>query len=222
MKTFIVNLYRKYNHAAILLYYFVIHKWFSYLEVSVRPRFYMFSKLDIYIPFVKEFVIPYLAWFAYIAVALIFLGFKSKVDFIKLSVFMFSGMSICLFIYSLFPNGQSLRPEIVGTDIFANLVRMVYSSDTPTNSAPSIHVVNSMAVHFSLVNYKGFSEKKYIKAASFIIMLLIIMSTVFIKQHSILDVVYGFILSMILYIFIYKINYSTLFGSLNLNRNQNQ
>lgn len=207
MKNFLLNLYKKYNHALILLYYCVLHKWFSYLESSMRPKYFMFSEIDMKIPFVKEFVIPYIIWFAYIAVVMVYLGLRSKYDFLKLSLFMFSGMSICLVIYTLFPNGQNLRPEIIGNDIFSNLVRMIYKNDTPTNCAPSIHVINAIAVHFALINYENLKNKIYVKAISFILMLLIIMSTVFIKQHSILDVIYGIMLSIPLYLLIYKINY---------------
>lgn len=218
MKRSFVCLCRKYNHAIVLVYYFVVYKWFSYLESSVRPKYFMLSKLDMYIPFVKEFVVPYLIWFAYIAIIMIYLGLRSKYDFLKLSFFMFSGMSICFIIYTVLPNGQNLRPEIMGNDIFSSLVKMIYKNDTPTNSAPSIHVINAIAVHLALVNYEGLRNKICTKAASFILMIFIIMSTVFIKQHSILDVTYGIMLSIILYLLIYRINYRRLFDSLNLKK----
>lgn len=212
MIEYIIGICKKYSYTVILLYYLIIGKWFSYLEATIRPKYYMFSRLDPYIPFIKEFVIPYLLWFSFIVITLVYLGLTSKYDFLKLCIFMFSGMTICLIIYGLFPNGQNLRPEIAGNDIFSNLVRLVYSNDTPTNSAPSIHAVNSIAVYLALVNCDKLKDKKAVKLTAFISMLLIIMSTVFIKQHSILDVVYGIILSTVLYLAIYKASYTRLYG----------
>lgn len=212
IKDFIIYLYRKYNHALILLYYYVVYKWFAYLESTVKPEYIMFSRLDLHIPFIKEFVVPYVLWFGYIAVAMIYLGLVSRGDFIKLSVFMFTGMTICFIVYMVFPNGQNLRPEITGQDFFSNLIRTIYTGDTPTNSAPSIHVINSIAVHLGLANCEKLKDRLHVKAASFTLMLLIIMSTVFIKQHSILDVVYGVLVSMVLYVLIYGINNRTLFN----------
>ena len=59
----------KYRHAWVLLYGFLYMPWFLYLER--RPSVHYFtihSPLDDYIPFVEYFIVPYLLWFAYIAV----------------------------------------------------------------------------------------------------------------------------------------------------------
>jgi len=166
----------------------------------------MYSKLDDYIPFVKEMVIPYLFWYIYIIIALVYLGFTSKKDFYDFTIFMFAGMTICFMIYAIFPNGQNLRPSIHGNDIFSRMVYYIYSTDTPTNSAPSMHVLDSIAVHIALVRCEALKNKFWVKLSSFITMVLIIMSTVMLKQHSILDVMYGMLLSAVLYVIIYKFN----------------
>lgn len=203
------DLLKKYSHASILLYYFIILAWFGYLEkIILVPKYYMFCFIDSYIPFVSIFVIPYIVWYLYITIPLIYLGFKSKNDFLKFCTLMFSAMTVCLIVYMIFPNGQTLRPTILGNSIWDHIVAMLYRSDTPTNSAPSMHVTNAMAVHFALINYEGTKNNKPLRISSFILMVLIAMSTVFIKQHSILDVVYGVLLVSILYILVYKVDYS--------------
>lgn len=171
-----------------------------------KPKYFMHSILDNYIPFIKEMVIPYLFWYIYIIIALIYFGLTSKEDFYKLSTFMFVGMTICFFLYMIFPNGQNLRPFISGNDIFSNLIKYIYITDTPTNSAPSMHVLDSIAVHSSVISCESFKNRKWIRFSSLITMLLIIASTVMIKQHSIIDVVYGIILSLVIFLFIYKVN----------------
>lgn len=201
------------KHFLILSYYLVIFLLYNYTEKVVKPEYIMYSKLDDYIPFVKEMVIPYLFWYMYIIIALIYLGFNSKEDFYKLSGFMFVGMTICFFLYLLFPNGQNLRPTILENDFFSNIIKSIYASDTPTNCAPSMHVLDSIAVHAAVVKCKKLKNKKIIKRISAIIMVLIIASTVMIKQHSIIDVLYGTMLSLIIYWAIYKVKVQEYFSS---------
>ncbi len=172
----------------------------------------MHSNLDNYIPFVKGMVIPYLLWYIYIVIPLIYLGFHSKDDFYKLSFFMFTGMTICFLIYLIFPNGQNLRPVINSQDLLSKIIKSIYIKDTPTNSAPSMHVLNSIAVHMAIIKCDKFKNNKWLCIISNCIMISIIASTVMIKQHSILDVMYGIILSIVLYWLIYEVNVLKLFS----------
>lgn len=195
----------KYKHFSLLSLYGLCQVWFMYCEKNISPRYFMYSIIDSYIPFVKIFVIPYLFWFAYMALGFIYLGIASKKDYYRLCVFMFGGMCICYTIYMLFPTAQNLRPIIVEEDIFSRMVRHIYATDTNTNVAPSIHVFNSIAVHVALVNCPEFNKKKkFWKHASFITMILICLSTVFIKQHSIKDGIWAAALAFVFYIIIYQ------------------
>lgn len=203
-----INFIKKYNHATILLYYFIFLIWFNYLEKTIVPKYYMYSFLDPHIPFVKEFVVPYIFWFFYVAIGLAYFALKSRPDFIKLATFLFSGMTICLIIYMLFPNGQNLRPQIVDTDVFSNIIKKLYITDTPTNVAPSIHVFNSIAIHVAIVKSDLIKKKFFVKITSFLIMISICLSTVFIKQHSFRDITFGVLLAAILYWVVYKVDYT--------------
>ncbi|SHK05403.1 phosphatase PAP2 family protein [Paramaledivibacter caminithermalis] len=197
---------KEHRHFAVLLYYLVIYCLYIYTEKVTVPQYIMYSKLDDYIPFVKEMVIPYLFWYIYIFIALMYLGFTSKKDFYKLCGFMFVGMTICFIIYLLFPNGQNLRPLVLGDDLLSYVIRYIYYTDTPTNSAPSMHVLDSIAVHLTITNCDKLKNNRMLRLTSGISMLSIIASTVMIKQHSIIDVLYGIILSLIIYWGIYKVN----------------
>lgn len=196
----------KYKHFSLLSLYGLCQLWFMYCEKNIRPRYFMYSIIDSYIPFIKVFVIPYLFWFAYMALGLIYLGIVSKKDYYRLCVFMFGGMCVCYTIYMLFPNAQNLRPIITDDDILSRIIRHIYATDTNTNVAPSIHVYNSIAVHVALVNCPEFNkEGKFWKYASFVSMVLISLSTVFIKQHSIKDGIWAAALAFVFYIFIYHL-----------------
>ena len=73
------ELFKKYNHAWVLLYALIYMPWFTYLEHHVTADFYLIhSPLDDYIPFVEYFIVPYLLWFAYLAVGACFLFFQGQ------------------------------------------------------------------------------------------------------------------------------------------------
>lgn len=195
-----------YKHFLWLLLFIPNQIFFIILEKKVKPVYYMFSKLDNHIPFVKEFIIPYLFWYVYFIGAFIYLGFVAKKDFMRLFIFIFGGMTISCIIYLIFPNAQNLRPAIAeATDPFLRIIKNIYTVDTPTNVAPSMHVLNSIAVHAAVVNHQHFKKRYWIKITSFICMISISASTVLIKQHSIEDVAWACLLSALLYIGIYTI-----------------
>jgi membrane-associated phospholipid phosphatase len=193
----------KLKHFAILLIFLPLQAWFVYCERTVKPVYIMFSRLDPYIPFVKGFVVPYLIWYLYMASVIIYLGFVSKADFYKLSILLITGMAAACIIFLLFPNGQNLRPEVTGEDIFSKIIKRIYSTDTSTNVTPSLHVYNSIAVHLGLISYAGMKDKKLVKLLSFLCMVSICASTVFIKQHSLKDVLWGTIMGIVLYGIVY-------------------
>jgi hypothetical protein len=109
-------------------------------------------------------------------------------------------------LYMLFPNAQNLRPDITSNDIFTRMVKHIYETDTNTNVAPSIHVLNSIGVHIALVNCEEFKKQSRIwHWLSLISAVLICLSTVFIKQHSIKDGMWAMLLVMVLYLAIYTV-----------------
>lgn len=199
------DLWLNYRHLLLLLLFIPLQLWFSYCEATVKPLYMMFSPIDESIPFVKEFVVPYLLWYLFVASSVLYLGFTSKADFYKLIILLSSGMAIACTIFLVFPNGQNLRPEINETDVFSRMINCIYQMDTPTDVTPSLHVFDSIAVYISLIKCTSLKSKHILKAVLSIFMLSICASTVFIKQHSILDVLYGTILALALSGIIYGI-----------------
>lgn len=200
------DLWKNYNHLLFLLYYLVILFLYKTFNEMIVPKYFMHSFLDDFIPFTKIFIIPYLFWYLYIIMALVYFGFTSREDFYKLAFFMFGGMTICFLIYYILPNGQNLRPVITDTDLFSRMIANIYKTDNPTNVAPSMHVLDSIAVHLSVKHSKSLRKYKWLQWSSFIAAFLISISTVMIKQHSIEDGIYAVILSYILYRVIYRSN----------------
>jgi len=206
MKEFI----KKYGHIWTVSYIFIYLPWFIWLEQRTIEYTIVHTQLDNFIPFSEYFIIPYLLWFLYIPAVFIFMFFRSKEEFYRLSKFLFIGMSICLLICTVWPNGQELRLDLQGHEnIFAKIVSWIYAADTNTNVFPSIHVFNSVGAYIAIVNSQVIRKGHWIKYVSFILTVLICMSTVFLKQHSILDVLGGLVIAGVMYVFVYVLEFST-------------
>ena len=115
------------------------------------------------------------------------------------------GMSICLLICWLFPNGTDFRPHIDANKNWASfLVSKIYLVDTNTNVFPSIHVYNSIATHIAIRKSEHLAKYKLLSILSLILTVSICLSTVFLKQHSIIDVSCLFNVHISLYKYSYR------------------
>ncbi len=195
----------KYRHAWVLLYTLIYMPCFAYLESHVTTKFHIIhTPLDDYIPFVEYFIIPYLLWFVYIAVTVGYFFFTDVKAYYRLTAFLFTGMTIFLIISAIYPNGLELRPDTFPRDnIFTDMVKQLYAMDTPTNVLPSIHVFNSIGVYIAIAHDERLSSIKWIRYGALILSSLIILSTMFLKQHSVIDVLGGCLMASVLYQFIY-------------------
>ena len=199
------NFIKKYRHAWVLLYGFIYMPWFIYLEKRTDVHYFLIhSPLDDYIPFVEYVIVPYLLWFAFVAVAAGYFFFTDKTGFYRLSAFLIVGMTFFLFLCTVFPNGLNLRPATFARDnIFVELVKHVYATDTPTNVLPSIHVFNSLGVCIAIWHSEALKKHRKIQYGAYLLAVLIILSTVFLKQHSVTDVIAAFALACVIYPFVY-------------------
>ncbi|TAH66482.1 MAG: phosphatase PAP2 family protein [Anaerolineaceae bacterium] len=203
----LIHIFSKYKHGLILVYFLIYMIWFTYLERTVTTDFTpVHSILDKYIPFMEIFVIPYFLWFLFIFVTVAYFFLTSRQEFYRCCAFLFIGMTICLIIYTIWPNGHYLRENLntLGrSNIFTRMIGRLYSFDTATNVFPSIHVYNSIGAMIAIRKSERLRNIKWLQISTLILTVLICMSTVFLKQHSILDIFGGIILSIIMYVFIY-------------------
>ena len=146
----------------------------------------IYSPLDDLIPFCEYFIVPYVLWYALVAGSLIyFLLFRIK-SFKNLQKYIIITQIVAMMVYIVFPNRQDLRPESFPRDnIFSQIVGLLYSVDTSTNVCPSMHVAYSVAIASVWWKEKGVS--KIVKTAIMLFVILVCFSTVFLKQHSVVD-----------------------------------
>ena len=199
------SILQKYKHAWVFLYGFIYMPWFYYLEKHVTKNYHVIhTVIDEQIPFMEIFIIPYYLWFPFMVIPVLYFFFKDVDEFYKVTKFLIIGMTVFLIISSIYPNGQILRPKVFEREnIFVDLVKGLYKTDTPTNIFPSIHVYNTLGIYIGVRTSKHFQDRRWIQNGTLILSVLIILSTVLLKQHSILDVVGAGLLAVPTYYFTY-------------------
>ncbi len=208
---------KKYWHAVMLLYFLIYMPWFGWLNTytPTRPEsFEINSTLDSIIPFNEWFVIPYFLWFVYIAGGYVFLFFNNRSDFLRMCAFLYIGMTTCLIIYMVFPNHQALRVdyEALGrSNILIDAIRMLQQGDTPYNVFPSIHCLNSIGMNIAFAKNSWVKKHPWLLAFVTVLTVSICLSTVYVKQHSIVDGFAAVVLAIPLYFFCYSIPWNKLF-----------
>lgn len=207
--SYMKSFYRKYKHlfplAIFLIFYLTV-----FVYVENRPDYHMHllaSRFDHLIPFCEIFVIPYIIWFFYITFGVLFFGIveKDRDQYYQLSTNLMIGMALFLVISLVWPNGHTLRPAVLPRDnIFTRLVIMIYSSDTSTNVFPSIHVFNTVAMHTAVRHSTTLKKHPWAVRISGIIAVSIVLSTMFIKQHTVIDVVGAMGLNLVTWYLLYR------------------
>lgn len=199
----VIDFIKKYKHAFVILIYLPVYLlWFFWLEAHVTADYHIIeSSLDAYIPFCEYFIVPYLLWFPFIVAAVMFFIFKDKQEYYRLCGILITGMTFFLILSTLWPNGVALRPDLstLGRDnFFLDLVAGLHKADTSTNVFPSLHAYNSLVVCFALCTSAHLKKHTVIKAGTVILTVLICLSTVYLKQHSVLDIIGALVLFAVL------------------------
>lgn len=181
---------------------------FHWLERTPTRYHIINSSLDNKIPFCEYFIIPYFLWFFYIAATVLFFMYfnDSNTEYWNLIINLGLGMTLFLIVSYVYPNGLAIRPHVFPRDNFCTtLVKYLYKIDTPTNVLPSIHVYNSTACYCAINSCHQLQRYKWVRHGSLILTTLIVLSTMFLKQHSICDVATGITFAVASYIVIYKV-----------------
>lgn len=178
----------KYTPLLFMLIFPVLGAVYGLVDRPSDKVYELMTSWDHAIPFVKYFALPYSVWIFYIYIC-IFYFFKKDIRVYYRSLLVYTLCAcVCYAIYSVFQTTVP-RPDLIGNDAFTKLVRFVYHRDQPFNCFPSIHVFSSYMV-FRLTAGSRF-RNKWNMALIGVVSALIISSTLFIKQHAIVDGIAG-------------------------------
>ena len=197
MKAFL----EKYQSLKYLIYFFIAYM-IGFMILEHQDFAHMIitdTWIDQYIPFNEYFVVPYVLWFLFMALGFAYFVFIDQSGVKRTYFYLFLGMSFSLLIYALIPTGQNLRVQLYNDNIFQCLVSFIYSVDSSTNVCPSIHVYNSVMMCISLLKSYRIQQHTWLCLLIIVLAILICMSTVMIKQHAFMDIVWALVLVYVIY-----------------------
>ena len=142
--------------------------------------------LDDCIPFCEWFLIPYVFWYLLIVISLGYFLLYNVDSFKRLQIFIIITQITAMAAYILLPTRQDLRPtEFPRDNVLTQCIGFLYRFDTNTGVCPSLHVAYSLGI--ASVWLKERDASLWWKFFVVIAVILICLSTMFIKQHSALD-----------------------------------
>lgn len=198
---------RRHKYTYLVLYVPVYLLMFSAVERLVPTTGYWVSYIpwDDAIPFCEYFAVFYCMWYVLLFTVGLYLLFQDEYNFRLFMYGIMIGFTACLVFCLLFPNGQDLRPAVFERRNFCTwLLGLIYHADTNTNVMPSMHVIGAMMCCFAVFHSEKLGRRG-MRAGVILLTLLINVSTVFVKQHSLLDVFVGLGVSLLLYAAVYVV-----------------
>jgi len=181
----------QYKHLWFFIFWPIFGLRYLILERFVPVSYYhpIHAAIDDMIPFQEWFLIPYVLWYVGLVGMQLYTllydvrSFKNYMKFLSIS------MTISTVIFIVYPSCQNLRPEQLPRDnLLTRIVQMLYAIDTNTNVFPSEHAIGALVVLLSSLHTKGLYSPLKTTVIT-VLTILICMSTVFLKQHSILDMI---------------------------------
>ncbi|CAH1191121.1 phosphatase PAP2 family protein [Paenibacillus sp. JJ-223] len=164
----------------------ILNIFYGILNRAGDHVFYLGTSIDQLVPFVPVFIIPYVLWYPFITGILVALAFKNRETYFQTLIALCSGLIVSYLFFALFQTTIQ-RPDIQHeTGFLYRIIGMVYSSDQPYNCFPSIHVLTS---YLMLRGARVFSKINWRLTAA--MSTLIMISTVFVKQHVVVDIAGG-------------------------------
>ena len=179
---------------ALIFFVFYLIGFFTLEQLITEPVYLIHCTLDDWIPFNEWFIFPYCSWFLLLAGVTALLWWCDTQSYDKLCLTMFSGMTFCLILYMLLPNGLELRPtaeDVERSNIAMSILQLIWKADASVNVCPSIHCQSSACMALAFTNSRLAKDRPALKVLAWVWAALICASTVFTKQHSIIDVVCG-------------------------------
>jgi membrane-associated phospholipid phosphatase len=127
-----------------------------------------------------------LFWYAFLGISMVYLCAVDRDTYYRTLLSYVISVLACFVTYYFFQTTVPLRPVLTEDDWLSRLVQYVYQNDQPYNCFPSIHCFSCYLM------FKAFRESRkvapWMRASVQICAVVIILSTLFIKQHVLLDV----------------------------------
>ena len=186
---------KKYKEYLVLIIFTMGTQALIYFVIKLFINNYNIINSIINIPLIKPFIYIYNLWYPFIIIITFLIYKHNKNIFRHLIGALLLGAIFAQITFILYPS-MIIRPIVEVHSITDWVLNFTYVKDTPAvNCIPSMHCIYCFIVIFYLTKCKNMNYK--IKILSIIFLLIIVLSTMFTKQHVIEDVILAFIYSVI-------------------------
>ena len=201
------KLFQKYRHALVLLYGFFYMPWFMWLESRANlPYHVIHVRLDDMIPFVEYFIVPYTFVVRVCSRSICIPVFQKPAGFLPVLHFSLRWYdSVFDHLYRISERAPAAAKYFPAEQYLHFCGPAPVPGRHGHQYLPSLHVFNSIAAHRAVANDAVLGKNRLIRSASFILMASIILATVFLKQHSVLDVIAGILLGVVMDQLVYRL-----------------
>lgn len=156
------------------------------------PRGSMALPIDGRIPLIEEWVLIYFGCYAFWFGGLGLAARQDSRRFYGFFVRAFFSLCVAYLCFIFFPLSID-RPEILGDGIFSELMRFLYAIDPPHNLFPSLHCFFNWIVYIQIRGQKNYPL--FFRIFACVFSFGVFASTLFTRQHYLLDVVAGVLLA---------------------------
>ena len=186
----------KYHPLFYLVTLPLLGKIYNYLNHADDVVYSMVTGLDTAIPLIKPFIVPYMLWSPFILMMMLYLFKKDLQTYYNVLITLNITLLFNYFVFVVFQTTVP-RPMVTGIDFWSMAVRLLYTFDPPYNCFPSGHVVTSWVVLLGAFKVSAGNRKLMIGVMTVVMM--IIVSTLFLKQHALIDVAVSIFLGSVVF-----------------------
>lgn len=197
---------KKINLKVILISIFLVafqSIFFFLTKPFIKDPYILGSSLDNAIPYVPGFIWIYVFWYFMLFAVPYYIASKNETSLYKYVITYIITIIISGIIFVAFPNSV-IRANITETDISNKLVALIYKLDTPAiNCLPSIHCLFSYLFILGVFDCKK-NASNIMKFVITTLSILVVLSTLFVKQHVVYDAIASLILAIVFWIIVDK------------------
>lgn len=192
----------------------------AYMGAKLLQSIFSFSYIDLTTPWDAAFpfspiwVLIYIGTYAFWIYQYTTVAKESPEAACRLAAADTVAKLLCLIFFLAVPT-TNVRPEVEGTGLIPFFMRAIYALDTPTNLFPSIHCFVAWMGTRYMLQCKNLRHKALTRALCVIGSLLVFASTLYTKQHVLLDVIGGVAVAEVGYLAARFTKLPALIGKLN-------
>jgi membrane-associated phospholipid phosphatase len=175
--------------------FFSIYPTTNWLTGLRSEHLQLYAEAELHIPFVAGFIWLYLSMYLLFVLPPFFLN---PPELKRLGLELISATVIAGLVFLVFPAKLGFARVIPEQTLYRELFAALFSIDQPFNLLPSLHVVYSSTIAFSIMR----KSSAYSRGIILLWLMLIVSSTVLVHQHHLADVVTGLLLTALVSLFI--------------------